>query len=112
MTHPPLPDRYSTFPLPDVGGRPNRICRVLHYFDDGQHHAHELDMDLVGYGDSPQEALRVLRVVLTDQLAYARTQEGGGDDLIEFPAPEALQARARNALADGRHGLTLRDLPA
>lgn len=90
------PDRYGTFDWPEVlNGAATRKCRVLQYYADGMHHAHELDMDLVGYAGSPDEALAHLRTIVTEQIAYAKAE--GDEGLLDFPAPPELQTRARRA---------------
>lgn len=88
-------DRYTTFELPEASNGGFRTCRVLQYYEDGMHHAHELDMNLVGYADSPEEALACLRTILTEQIAHLKAQ--GDEDLLEFPASPELQARAMRA---------------
>lgn len=62
-----VPDRYTTFELSEASNGAFRTCRVLQYYADGMHHAHELDMHLVGYVDPPEEALARLRTTLTKQ---------------------------------------------
>ena len=100
------PDRYTTFQLPEASNGAFRTCRVLQYYADGMHHAHELSMDLVGSADSPQDALDRLRIVVADQIAYARAAEGDTDALLDFPAPPDLQRRAKQAQTQ------LRSVPA
>ena len=96
------PDRYTTFELPEANNGAYRTCRVLQYYADGMYHAHELNMDLVGSADSPQEALDRLRIVVADQIAYARATGGDTDALLDFPAPPDLQRRAEQAQTQPR----------
>ena len=88
-------DRYSTFEWPEAHNGAVRTCRVLHYYADGMHHAHELDMDLVGYAESSDEAVARLRTIVTEQVAYAKAE--GDEGLLDFPAPSELQRRAERA---------------
>ena len=90
-----VPDRYTTFELPVASNGAFRNCRVLQYYADGMHHAHELDMDLVGYADSPEEALACLRTILTEQIEHLKAE--GDESLLDFRAPPELQTRARRA---------------
>ena len=88
-------DQYTTFHLPEASNGAFRSCRVLQYYADGMHHAHELDMDLVGYADTSEEALARLRTIVTEQVAYAQAE--GDEGLLDFPAPSELQRRAERA---------------
>ena len=91
-----VPDRYGTFDWPELhNGATIRKFRVYQYCVDGMHHAHELDMDLVGYADSPDEALAQLRTIVAEQIAYAKAE--GDEGLLDFPAPPEIQTRARRA---------------
>ena len=93
-----VPDRYTTFELREAKSGAVRICRVLQYHADGMHHAHELNTDLVGYADSPEEAVACLRTIITEQIAHLKAQ--GEEGLLECPAPAELQTRAMQAQHD------------
>ena len=88
-------DRYGIFEWPEANNGAARFCRVLQYYADGMHYAHELNMDLVGYADSPDEALDCLRTIVTEQIAYAKAE--GDEGLLDFPASPEFQRRAERA---------------
>ncbi|MBI5386260.1 MAG: type II toxin-antitoxin system HicB family antitoxin [Verrucomicrobia bacterium] len=62
----------------------NLQIRVLVCREEGQYLAHGLEMDLLGYGATEDEALRELTQAVQSQISFARQKKD--DRLILFPA--------------------------
>jgi len=60
--------------------------RVLIYREDSEWVARALEMDLLGYGDSPEAALGELRAALEAQISFAHQMDK--DSLLMFPAEQ------------------------
>jgi hypothetical protein len=77
--------------------------RVLIYQEDGEFCAHALEMDLLGYGKTENEAISELFKVIQCQLAFARAKND--DSILRFPAPKEFFDRWEAA-----HAAALRNL--
>lgn len=79
--------------------------RVLVYLDpaDGNYVAHALEMDLIGFGDSPNKALADLKNAIEAQISFA-VQKSALPSLFH-PAPKAEVERWQKA-----NGAALADL--
>lgn len=85
--------------------------RVLISREDDQYVAHGLEMDLLGYGNTEEAALKDLFEAIRCQITFAVQQ--GNDDLLTITAPaeyikrweEAQQYQLRVGLTNDRSGL-------
>ena len=68
------------------------FTRVLIYKDGRQFVAHALDYDLLGYGDTEEEARRELEKVVENQLSFAAATKEK-PEMINFPAPKEFFKR-------------------
>jgi hypothetical protein len=69
--------------------------RVLIYKEDDQFVAHALELDILGYGDSEDEAKKELKDLVASQLSFASCV--GKPDIVTFPAPKEFFARWEKA---------------
>ena len=70
------------------------VC-VLGYVEEGDYVAHALEMDIIGVGDSWEEALEELKGNLEAQVSVA--QDLGDDSVLFRPAPAHLFKRFKQA---------------
>lgn len=73
----------------------NLNLRALLCQEDGQWAARALEMDLLGYGDSPKEALEDLRQAVFAQISFAHQKED--ESLLLFRAGEEFFERWEEA---------------
>ena len=84
---------------------------VLGYLEDGDWVAHALEMNVIGVGDTWEEALSVLDENIRAQVSFAKYR--GDDSLIFQPAPaeffrkfrEAREAELRALVSQKRNNL-------
>jgi len=72
-------------PIYDLG------VRVLIYQEDGEFCAHALELDLLGYGKTEDEAISELLEVIRCQISFARSKND--DSILHFPAPQKFYNR-------------------
>ena len=70
------------------------VC-VLGYVEDGDYVAHALEMDLIGVGNTWEEALQVLKGVVEAHISIVK--DLGDDSLVCRPAPPHLFKRFKKA---------------
>ena len=86
------------------------FTRVLIYKDGNQFVAHALDYDLLGYGDTEEEARRELEKVVENQLSFAAATKEK-PEMINFPAPKEFFKRWERANQAQRSGKKTRTTP-
>ena len=86
------------------------FTRVLIYKDGRQFVAHALDYDLLGYGDTEEEARRELEKVVENQLSFAAATKEK-PEMINFPAPKEFFKRWEQANQAQRSGKKTRTTP-
>src|SRR5437879_5634014 len=68
------------------------FTRVLIYKEGKRFVAHALDYDLLGYGDTEEEARKELEQLVENQLSFAATTKKK-PEMINFPAPKKFFKR-------------------
>jgi hypothetical protein len=69
--------------------------RVLIYKEGRQFVAHALELDILAYGKSEEEAQRELEALLDNQLSFAACKEKS--EMVNFPAPKKFFERWEKA---------------
>ena len=94
-------DRFYQFAILNENREVVRNCRIfVHYDESPYYHAHELDMDLVGYDtQSHYDAVSKLIIVIKDQIKYCMVEYPEKmEELLQFTSPGYLQERAQKAI--------------
>lgn len=81
---------------------------VLIYPEDEQIVAHALEMDLLGYGQTPDDACKNLVEAVEAQLSFAVTSKS--PDLVNFRAPEEFFDRWEKAQAGALRSVVTGDV--
>lgn len=81
---------------------------VLIYPEDGQIVAHALEMDLLGYGETDEEACRQLEEAVEAQLSFAVSSKS--PEIVGFRAPEAFFQRWDQAHAGALRNVVTGDV--
>ena len=84
------------------------FTRVLIYREDDRFVAHALDFDLLGYGETEDEARKELQQLVMNQLTFSHQK--GKPDMINFPAPDEFFDRWEKARAAQLSGATTSEI--
>lgn len=87
----------------------NLTIRALVYKEDGDYVAHGLEVDLVGYGKTDQEAAADLHEMLLVQISYA--SQSNRPELVWNPAPKEFFERWDKAVQCALSGAVSDDVP-
>jgi hypothetical protein len=79
------------------------FIRVLLYQEEGEVCAHALELDLLGYGKTEDQAVAELFEAIQCQISFAQTKND--DSILRFPAPQEFFDRW-----DAAHAAALRNL--
>lgn len=75
--------------------------------EDGSFSAHALELDIVGAGSTPEEAVADLKAAVGTQLLFATEQ--GDWSILDFPAGESLFERWNEAQREGLRRLQAKE---